>query len=156
MGPSSARHITAHPILNTRHIDLCMDEWHAQIYANRAMAQLMNQNYRSCKDDCDRAILQVKQQQYETMYHRLYSPSHMHACVAEADLSLFSHPRVRVSQVPLNVKAYYRKARACQALHQHEEAIQACEAGLKAARLAGGDVEAASQDLRAVRDKVRT
>lgn len=58
-------------------------------------------------------------------------------------------------QAPTNVKAYYRKARACQALHQHKEAIEACEAGLKAAQVAGGDVEAASKDLRAVRDKVR-
>ncbi len=30
-----------------------------QTYANRAMAHLMLKNYRSCKEDCDRAILQV-------------------------------------------------------------------------------------------------
>ncbi len=54
-------------------------------------------------------------------------------------------------QVPTNVKAYYRKARACQALHQHEEVVQICDAGLRAAAAAA--TGEASTELRALRDK---
>lgn len=141
------------------------------------MAQLMNKNYRSSKEDCDRAIVQASEQANEQaessrwlgVYMRVQQQQiEQERTIKSPTLPVLTphethtHRLIKTTQVPTNVKAYYRKARACQALHQHEEAIQACDMGLAAAEMAmagGGDIEkeaAAQKELRAIRENVRT